>query len=604
MSNYLVNVFWNRVATAPSAVAMIVAGSKQGETANIHWQESGLAVSFIVRQLLRARVVKGDRVAIMGWNSPEWVWADMAIQSLGAVSVPIYPNSSTDQVAQVIKDAGVRLVVTADAEQSKKLEIADGRLLADLILLESAPGRPLHREFVDGVWDRKFFRDCGMFLDLFLRGARTARAVELADDDLATIIYTSGSSGIPKGCMITHGNVAAELESLEAAGYVRSKRDRYLSYLPMAHVYERFNGMALSIWFGVPSAFCAVDKAPQGMRAYHPTLICGVPAVWRKVKESVENPVDQPIASLNRAGVWAPLLRWAVATKDGSWQHKLADRLLFTKIRAKLGGRLQLGVSGGAPSSPEVLRFFEKLGIEIVEGYGLTETTGGVIITRQGARRVPGSVGLALPGVEVRIVMGEEDPEYGEIQIRGKQVFKGYWGKPEATAEAFSADGWFKTGDYGKMDASGNVFVIGRLDGKYKLEGAKFVVKEAVETALQKSSIVQYGVPVAQARKFTTALIFVNVALARTLVKGAVPADVESRGEAAAYLAEQPEVVAAVAAAVKLANADLQPWETVKKYKIMPVEASVGNGLLTQTLKIKTKEAHKRFKVEIEQLYS
>jgi long-chain acyl-CoA synthetase len=617
----LIHMFWSRVFNHPDETAMLVSlpappkktlfGTvKKSAPTAVTWKTSGLAVHCLMRMLTAEGVKKGDRVAILGWNSAEWLWTDLALQTLGAISVPIYPNLSSDQVADILKDAGATLAVTADSEQVKKLAGPDGRPVVPYLMLGGKyafVGRVLLASIFPllasvPVNEKRMVADISALFEMINRGSGCFGGLNA--DDTASIIYTSGSSGTPKGCMITHGNVAAEMKALAAAGLARESSDMYLSYLPMAHVYERFNGMAFAIWNGVPVAFCAVDEVKKGLAMYKPTMICGVPAVWRKIRESIVNPEDGPLKKLDDYGLWKPLRDWAFATKKGSWQHKLADIVLFKRIRAKLGGALNLAVSGGAPIPAEVLDFFDLLGIQILEGYGLSETTGGIAIHRivepGGEPNKRGSVGKVLPGLDVRIVLDEGETEVGEIQLRGPMIFKGYWNKPEETAASRTNDGWFRTGDNGRLDADGNLFIIGRRNGQYKTEGGKFVGKETIEKAFEVHPIVHFVVPVAHGRKYATALIFVNHINARKLINRPIPQGVDP----AVYLIEQPEVVAAVNAAVSAANDKLQRWEQVKKFKVMPVEASVANGLLTPTLKMRTKEAFTRFATEIESLYA
>lgn len=611
MTKHLFHLFWTRVFDSPQGTAMRVACDSQDgcrRIVAINWSQAGLAVASIMAQLRGAGVGKGDRVAILGWNCPEWVWADFAIQTLGGIVVPIYPNNSGEQIAAILKDAGATVAITADGEQRKKVAGMPG---VNLLIIGGSAERALHHHFLHEGGDREKLggwpgaeAELRFVLGSLQRiwsglGGSDCDFAGLTADDLATIIYTSGSSGVPKGCMISHGNISSLLTALRAAGFQRTAQDTYLSYLPLAHVYERFNGMAVAIDNNTPVSFSSIEEVRKGFGIYKPTMVCGVPAVWRKIKAGVDEPEDQPLKLLHKLGLWQPLLRWAFSRKQGTWQHRFVDSRIFARIRAKLGGRLDLLVSGGAPINPDVLSFFESLGLQLLEGYGLSETTGGIFINRPDSKKI-GSVGQILPGCEVRIVPEEgEDEGYGEIYLRGGQIFKGYWNKPEETAAALTEDGWFKTGDLGRLDDEGFLFIIGRKDGMYKTDGGKYVAKEKVEKAFELSPIVAYVVPVAQGRKFTTALVFVNQVQAGKLA-GEVPAGVDP----AFFFSEHQAVRAAVEAAVKAANAKLERWEQVKKYRVMPVEAQVNNALLTPTLKIRTKEAFKRFKSEIEALYA
>ncbi len=601
----LINKFWARVLDTPTGTAMLLKNplAPKGELMKLNWRTAGSAVAMIMDYLIARGFKKGDRAAILAWNCPEWVWADLAIQSLGGVAVSIYPNSSADQVNYVLQDSQATLLFTNDKAQLDKVSstidcVHFDKIPAWLNLVDAAAPRKMHERFL---------------LDpLFYCGQNTPDLSGINAQDLATLIYSSGSTGIPKGCMISHGNISGALTALEKGGFeLDAETDRYLSYLPLAHVYERINGMALCIWNGIPVAFSTVDEVKNEIGKVRPTMLCGVPAVWRKIKAGIDDPKDAIPAWLNKNGLWQPLLKWALNQTNGAGK-KLADLIVLNKIRLKLGGRLKLLVSGGAPIAPELLEFFNKLGLELLEGYGATETTGGICTNRPsdkkgltGPGNKVGSVGQVLPGAHIKLVPeeGEEDSGVAEIWLGGPQIFSGYWGKPELTDETLVRDGalvWYRTGDLGRIDKEGFLYISGRKDGMYKTDGGKYVAKEKIEKAFETQPIVQCVVPVAQGRKFTSALIFINQATARAITGGATPL---SGDEAAEFFSKSAAVHAAVEKAVNAANQGLEHWEKVKKFVIMPVEATVANGLLTPTLKIRTKEAHKRFNKEIEALY-
>lgn len=600
----LVHRFWTHVFRRAAAPAVLLKDeSVKGGLASVNWMQAGAATAAFVLELRRLGVDKGDRVAILGWNCPAWVWADMAIQSIGAVTVAIYPNNSAEQVGYIIENSGAKLCFSDDTEQLAKVSSVPGLLYDQVpVALGIEPGK----SFLDRVRDGSLTQSAAVAKQLFAIGK--GALAQLKKDDLATLVYTSGSSGTPKGCMITHGNIASSLAALIEFGIGQDpEQDRYLSYLPLAHIYERVNGMGMCIWNGVPVAFSPIDQMAKNVGVFKPTMLAGVPAVWQKIRDGVYEPKDGLPRLLSRVGLWKPVLNWAFGLDSASSAGRFVDRVIFAKIRAKFGGKLKLLVSGGAPITPELLKFFNKLGLELLEGYGATETTGGITtnqpswVAGDGVKNKPGSVGRVVPGAEVRLVPleGEEDNGVGEIQLRGPQVFAGYWRMPEQTAEALSADGWYRTGDLGRADADGFVYITGRKDGMYKTLGGKYVPREKVEKALQVHPIVQYSVPVAHGRKYTTALIFVSAAEAGKLA-GPVPA-----GEtAASFYAGSPVVNAAVGEAVKAANGKLENWEQVKKFKIMPIEATVENGIITPTLKIRSKELIKRFAAEIDEIYA
>lgn len=611
----LIRKFWSRVFDTKQSASLLLPDPYAGndELAVCKWREAGFAVASIMAYLEKRGVKKGDRVALLGWNCAEWVWADLAIQTYGAVTVPIYPNGSADQVNYVLKDSGAVITLSNDPEQLKK--VAGGAVaLFDQIMVELQPGLA-HRPFLDWFLPNSPHRtqvQWSVFGPVLMKLKAELDMLYfngIKPDDLATFIYTSGSSGQPKGCMLTHGNIAAKMTAMQGVGLnLSSEKDRLLSYLPLAHVLANVDEKDMGLWEGLPMGFSSIEKMAQNLPVYQPTMLCGVPAVWEKIYNGVFDPKDAGLPkTLDNVWLWKPLLNYALGTDAESSMGKFFDGKLFAPIRQRLGGKLRLGVTGGAPSAPHVMKFFQRIGVEVIEGYGATETCGGIITNRpssapgEGPKSKLGSIGCAVPGAEVRIVMqpGEEDMGVGEIQVRGPQVFKGYWNLPEATAEAFTADGWFRTGDLGRMDADGFVYITGRMNGMYKTSGGKYVSREKLEQAFKPFPIVQYSVPVAHGRKYAVALIFINQELAASLVGRSAPAGVD----AAAWLAEQPEVLKSVEEALAGANSKLERWEQMKRVKIMPMAATLANGIITETLKIRSKVLIKRFDKEIDALY-
>lgn len=606
----LIQKFWARAFSTPDATALVFF-DKGDNLQNLSWSQAGTAVALFMAFLRKKGVKKGDRVAILGWNSAEWVWADYAIQSLGAVTVPIYPNSSPEQAAYVLKDAGVKLSFAADAEQLKKVSVGEGCSFVDaLTSLEDVVkiGDSVFAAIVKAAASIARYPA----VDAELSAMRAKRKpgtyfADLAPEDLATFIYTSGSSGAPKGCMISHGNIAAKMASMSQVGLGITEKDLVLSYLPLSHVLERVDGMGLCTWNGTPVAFSDITALAKNMARFRPTVLAGVPAVWEKIYNGVKNPAEGIGKVLNSLFIWKPLFKLALASKPGTTAGKIFDRIVFDKVRAKLGGRLRMAVSGGAPINADVLHFFNRLGIEILEGYGATETVGGIVTNRpswapgKGPKNKVGSVGYVVPDCKVRIAHdpNEDEPGTGEIHLWGPQVFKGYWNLAEATANAFSEDGWYKTGDLGRMDDDGFVYVMGRKDGMYKTSGGKYVSREKVEGALKAYPIIHYSVPVAHGRKYPIALIFVNQDEAAKLA-GPAPAGVD----AAKFYAENAAVLAAVGEAVASGNKSLEHWEQVKRFKIMPLAATIDNGVITETLKIRSKVLIKRFADVIDGVYN
>lgn len=637
----LLNRFWSHVFTRGDSEAVLVNNPRKGEKSVIvtgvaigagsgaviveapplmpvRWADCGAVVAEIMSQLAALGVRRGHRVAILSWNCPEWVWTDIAIQSLGAVTVPIYPNSAADQVNFILANCNASVLVGESPAQTQKVHSDSGvvtRLFGDLT------AQSLHHK-VRVLGDRKAYKQepdtfdtlpltpgaAAMMAQMQQNfasvpfkeatvGAATASGVNAGD--IATIIYTSGSTGQPKGVVLTHGNIAASCTALYGHGFDFNEDDLYLSYLPLAHVYERVNGQFICLWRAVPTVFCKVEEVSKYLKLARPTIMLGVPAVWRKIKDRIQAEID------NAKGFKAKMLKWAFATRPGSFSGWLANLIVFSKIRANLGGRLRIMGSGGAPISPDVLSFFKSVGMNIIQGYGLTETCGGIAANKPD-NIVVGTVGPVIDGVEIKLVPepGSTDGS-GVIWLRGGPVSSGYYQLPEENAKAYDSDGWFNTGDLGRFDEGGNLIITGRKKRLLKTDGGKYVAPEKIEKAFDGHALVQAIVPVGDARPFIGALIFVDSLVAKELLKNrgvAVPAgDTASQQK---FMVSHPEVVAAVTAAVKEANSRLEQWETVKKFEILEDEATVENGLLTATRKIRSEEAAKRYDALVTKIYT
>lgn len=585
---------------------------------------AGLAVSAMMANLRRLGVSKGDRVAILAWNCPEWVWADMAIQSLGAVTVPIYPNSAADMVNYILRDSGARIVLSNEEIQLMKVDPTSGvtgvhfdKMPQFVGNVSVAGTKSFFRWFVpavEGVGGEIAAADWPLVqseLRCMEQAVRQPDAkgfgyARVTRDDIATIIYTSGSTGVPKGGVIKHGAIAAACEGLIAHGFRFKPRDLVLSYLPLAHVYERVDGTALALWEGVPMGFCRVEDVGETLKKLRPTVLLGVPAVWRKIRDKIMSKIAA------ETGLKKSLIDWALAQTEPGFARFVADLLVFRKIRAELGGRLRILMSGGAPISQDILDFFKLIGLELLQGYGLTETCGGLAVnlpsnqpTPDGKRpNKPGSVGRVLPNVNCKIVKlpGQEANRDGEIWVRGELLFSGYWNLPQETAKAMTEDGWFKTGDLGYIDEEEFLFITGRLKRLLKTDGGKYVAPEKIEKAMESETILQYIVPVGDGMPYISGIVFVNQLEALAVVARHNVSKPDG-GFTPASLAENQHVLAAVQAAIENGNKKLERWETLKQFRIIPVEATVAAGLLTPTLKIRTEEVLKRYADVIAAIY-
>lgn len=566
------------------------------------WMDVGILVAEIMVYLQQSGFKKGDRAAIFSWNCPEWIWTDLAIQSLGGVSVPIYPNYSGDQVNFILENSGSTFIFSQTPEQ---LALVNADSDVRKVLFEEPiynlgdyhHTNPSYKEELSIV-TRALLRDLEDEVrePNCCKGFLASEFASIQESDIATLIYTSGSTGIPKGVILTHGNIEAAVSALLKRNKMVDS-DVYLSYLPMAHVYERVNGQYLRIAAGIPSGYSKVDpeELAAALLLYRPTILLGVPAVWRKFRDRVNKKLAAGGFLKKR------LVAWALAQKTPGWKHSLADYLVFRKVRAGFGGRLRLGMSGGAATAIEILAFFNFFGIPLREGYGLTETCGGIALNTL-EDNVDGSVGVPLDNVEVTIVPEEGyEPHLGVIWLKGGPVTPGYWNAPEENAKSFDGEGRFNTGDIGYMK-NGRLYIVTRKKRLIKTDQGKYVAPDKVEKAFDGVALIQALVPVGDNKPFIGALVFINQAAARELVTksgGTLPA-----GDQALFFSTNQTVLAELEKARENANRSLERWETVKKCLVVPVEATVANGLLTPTLKVRVEEVLKRYSALLEQIYA
>ncbi len=542
-------------------------------------------------------VSPGDRVAIVAESRPEWIMSDLAILAAGAVTVPIYPTLSAAQVRYILQDSTARLAIVSTRLQLEKLQEIRHLLpaLEAVIVIDSAAvtgASALTLEDVEGRGHARMTGEWGAG-----RGFRDA-ARTVSPDDLATIIYTSGTTGEPKGVMLTHANLVANLLAT-AIVLSLSQDDVALSFLPLSHSFERLVSYVY-LFSGLTIVFAeSFDTVSRDLARVRPTVLAGVPRVFEKLQTRILD------AGQKGSPVQAALFRWSVnaglararavlrgrtAGPVSTLKAAIADRLVFSKIRGKLGGRLRFVASGSAPLAANVMEFFCAIGVPVVEGYGLTETSPILTVNPLGALRV-GTVGRPIPGVELQIA-----PD-GEILARGPNVMRGYYNKPEATADVLK-DGWFNTGDIGTLDADGYLTITDRKKDLLVTSGGKKIAPQPIEAVLKRSPLVAEAVVLGDRRNYATALIVpAFAALERRLQEfGRPPA---SRGE----LVARADVIALYQELVDALNRDLSQFERIKNIALLPTEFTIESGELTPTLKVKRKVVEERYREQIEALY-
>ncbi len=537
--------------------------------------------------LIAEGVQVGDRVAILSATRYEWVILDYAIQSVGAVTVPIYDTSSPEQVRWVLEDSGAVLVITeTDAQGQLVKELSDELpTLRGILPLESNGAAAL-----DALAEAGLAVDIGR-LDERLAGLRAA--------DPATLIYTSGTTGRPKGCQLTHSNLLYETRGGAACfPTVLRKGERLLVFLPLAHVLARSLSMAAfanKVTIGYTGD---IKNLAPTLALFKPTVVVSVPRVFEKVYNAAELKAHDSGRGLIFDVAARTAIEWSMAQDTGGAgpllraRHALFDRLVYGKLRAALGGNCRVAVSGGAPMGQRLCHFYRGVGLTVYEGYGLTETSAAITINRIGEERI-GTVGKLLPGNSMAIAND------GEVLVRGGVVFDGYWRNEKATGEAI-INGWFHTGDLGSVDDDGFLSIIGRKKEIIVTAGGKNVAPASLEDRLRAHPLVSQAMVVGDNRPFVGALIAVDP-------EGFDVWKQHHGKEATASVADlidDPDLIGEIDRAVKQANQAVSHAESIRKFRILPVDFTVLTGELTPTLKVKRDVVMSRFANDIEAIYS
>jgi long-chain acyl-CoA synthetase len=546
------------------------------------WQDISAAdfladVKRLAAGLIASGVQPGDRVAIMARTRYEWSLVDFAIWFAGAVSVPVYETSSPSQVAWILGDSGVVAAFVETARHGNVVQRA-------VALADSPASTAADLSALRHVWELEgtgldALREAGAAVDGdVLERARSTAGLE----DLATIIYTSGTTGRPKGCELTHGNFVRLADNAAAALPEIARRDaRTLMFLPLAHVFARFISV-LCVAAGVTVAHTPdVKNLLADLQSYRPDFILAVPRVFERVYNSSQLKAEDNGKGKIFAAAAQTAIDWSKAQQEGSvglplkLKHALFDRLVYRKIREAMGGRVKYAVSGGAPLGERLGHFFHGIGVTVLEGYGLTETTAPVSVSTPRLIKI-GTVGAPLPGNAVRIA------DDGEILAKGVCVLRGYFGRPDLTAEAFDA-GWFRTGDIGELDEDGFLRITGRKKEIIVTASGKNVIPATLEDTIRASALVSQCVVVGDHKPFISALI--------TLDEEALPGWLERHGLPAAMpvaeAAGNEKVRAAVQALIDDANQAVSRAEAIREFRIVPQDFTEASGHLTPSLKVK-----------------
>ena len=552
----------------------------------VSWRDADERVQAYANGLLARGVRKGDAFAILARNTLDWALVDFALAQIGAVGVPVYASNSSRDVGYLLSHSEAVGIVCEDAEQLAKVEAVS----AELTSLEHV----LTYHDLDGL--AALGRDFAGANPSALGDATAA----IAEEDLFTIIYTSGTTGPPKGCMLSNRNYYAMASVVDQMDSYYRPDDLMLLYLPLAHNFGRLM-LLTGAYVGFPIAFLADPlRVGEALQQVRPTVLPSVPRVYEKVHTAAQARFDEATGVKRRLVDWALPIGRAVSRLESDGKpvpaglrarHRIADKLVFSKVRARLGGRLRIPISGGAPLAREIAEFFDAIGVRIVEGYGLTECTTACSTNRPDVYRF-GTVGRPLPGFEIAIA------DDGEILVRSETVFQGYFKDEEATAAVLTADGWLRTGDIGELDADGFLRITDRKKDILVTAGGKNVAPQNIENDLKMSKYVSQALVVGDKRPYVAALLTLDPdEIGRWAAAEGIDGDVTS-------LAADDRVRELLQGAVDAANSERSRFEQVKRFVILPRDFTMADGEITPTLKLRRRVAIDHFQPEIEALYA
>ena len=563
---------------------------KKEKWTEISWTAFRRLVFKTANALREAGISEHDKVAIYSDNSAEWIVFDLAILSLGAITVPVYSTNNEEQAEYILNESECKMILVGNQEQyDAAFSILNKHHILQKVIVSKK-----------SIWIKK---ENSQYLEDFIKkAAEEFNIVAKEDTELATIIYTSGTTGVPKGVMLTHGNFHKSVEAhFEFFKFKNFENEKSLAFLPLTHVFERC--WTLLVLFGGATVYFLENTKliASALTEVKPTMMCSVPRFYQKIYAGVNEMVN------NSSDAKKKIFKWAIATGNEvaelrrvnkpipfslKMKNTVAGIMVFNKIKQKMGGKLWFMPCGGASVSEEVTRFFEALGIHITVGYGLTETTA-TLTCFPFHHFEHGSAGIRFGETQIKI--GEND----EILAKGSGIMKGYYKKPEATAEVFTEDGWFKTGDAGRFDAAGNLFITDRIKDLMKTSNGKYIAPQPIENLLSNNNYINQAMIVAEGKSFVTALIIPNFeALKEQLDKMSIPftnwEDIVKSEKIKEFYREKIEEI----------QKNLAGFEKVKKFVLMPSEFEMTSGEITPTLKVKRNVIMQKYADVINGMYN
>ncbi len=598
MENTINQVFRNRTRKYQDRLAVEKKRNGKWETASWNQyyeraQAAGLAFGALGAE-------KGDRIALLSENRLEWLYTDMGALGIGCCVVPVYATLTADEVTYIIENSGAKILVVEDADQlAKALQALDRcPALASVVVMNGADITDPHPAVIG--------------FDTLLDNGRSVAADKpdlfesLADavqpEDLATIVYTSGTTGVPKGAMVTHKNIMAVLLALDAIDpKFATDTDCTVPFLPLSHVFERAAGHYYGMYVGITASYAEdVNSLLADFKEKRPTMILAVPRVCEKVYQKITMQVAQQPAWRQKIFHWGHAIGTRISTLREQklpvpflmrLKYKLAYKLIFEKLREALGGRVRWMTASGAPTAREIVLFFNAAGIMVVEGYGMTECFAPATMSNLADYRI-GTVGRPLPGVDIKLAKD------GEILVGGDNVFKGYWKMEAETSESFDENGYFISGDIGKIDEAGFLTITDRKKNLIITSGGKNVAPQKIEGIFISDPLFAQFMVIGDRRKYLSALVTLNMERAELIA-----AENRIAFEKPSDLLDNPDFLAIVDQHVQNKNAKLARFETIKKYCILKNEFSQESGELTPSLKVKRKVVQKMYADEIASLY-